>query len=69
MKSSQPQLSDRQCAVKVTSPGYRLATRVEISVMGDSGMVRVAEITTSEIVRIRESLNPTFFLFDFNFID
>ena len=43
MKSSQAQLSDRQKGLNVTSPGFNLATRVEMSVSGDSGMVSVAK--------------------------
>ena len=43
MKSSQAQLSDRQKGLNVTSPGFNIATRVEMSVSGDSGMVSVAK--------------------------
>ena len=56
MKSSQPQLSDRsrQKGLKVTSPGFNLATRVEMFVTGDSGIVIVAKKTTEILFIKRE---------------
>ena len=62
MKSSQPQLSDRsrQKGLKVTSPGFNLATRVEMFVTGDSGMVIVAKKQQQRYSSLKESLNHTF---------
>ena len=51
MKSSQAQLSDRQKGLNVTSPGFNLATRVEMSVSGDSGMVSVAKKDTEILIK------------------
>ena len=57
MKSSQPQLFDmsRQFVWKTISPGFKLATRVDIGVSGDSGMVSVAKINR-DIPYERDSL-------------
>ena len=70
IKSSQPQLLDmsRHLEVKVTSPGAKLATRVEIGVSGDSGMVSVAKNDRDTYSLLRESLIHTFIAFKFNFI-
>ena len=61
MKSSQAQLSDRQKGLNVTSPGFNLATRVEMSVSGDSGMVSVAK-KEQQRYSLKESLNQHTFL-------
>ena len=68
MKSSQAQLSDRQKGLNVTSPGFNLATRVEMSVSGDSGMVSVAKIKQQRY-SYKESLNHTFLLSTVNNIN
>ena len=53
IKSSQPQSLDIQAALKLMSPGSKEATRVEISVIGYSGIVSVAKRWESQLTSLK----------------